>query len=73
MWIAIVLAGVLLLFAVFLLAPRRGNPADGPLPTDVETMLLLGESPAEDIASDPTHLPRAPAPDPDPGPTLDAS
>ena len=45
MWIGIVLAGVVLLLVAFAVLPRSPNPADGPLPKDVEMMLLLGEDP----------------------------
>lgn len=56
MWIAIIAALAVLTLLGLLLLPRPVNPADGPLPEDVETRILLGERP-EDIDSD-----SAPAP-----------
>ena len=66
MWIAVVVTlAALALLALFVI-PRGANAEDGPLPTDVETRLLLGERP-EDIdalsrpAVSPTQHPDGPA------------
>lgn len=44
MWIALIVGGGLLALALILLIPRVSRD-DRPLPTDVETQLLLGEDP----------------------------
>ena len=49
-WIAVFVAlAILAILGVLalLLVPRSGHAEDGPLPRDVETRLLLGESPGE--------------------------
>ncbi len=46
-WIAIVVIVAVFGILMLLLVPRSEDGDDGPLPRDVETRLLLGESPEE--------------------------
>jgi|GEM_PF-3921407 hypothetical protein len=48
MWIAVVVTLAALALLALFVVPRGANAEDGPLPTDVETRILLGERP-EDI------------------------
>jgi len=53
MWIALALLGVaIVVTALLLLLPRARNAADGPLPPEVETRILLGEDPDDTGAPD---------------------
>jgi hypothetical protein len=45
MWIALIVGGGLLVLALILVIPRRSGGDDAPLPTEIETQLLLGEDP----------------------------
>ncbi len=45
MWIALIVIGVGLIVTAVVLTPRGPGADDGPLPTDVETRILLGEDP----------------------------
>lgn len=59
MWIAVVASLVALVLLALFVVPRGANAEDGPLPTEVETRILLGERP-EDIESSsrpPLNLP----------------
>ena len=47
MWIAISVGVAVLALLAILVLPRSRNAADGPLPRDVESRILLGERPEE--------------------------
>ena len=62
MWIAAIVIAALLVLLALLLVPRGRNADDGPLPTDIETRLLLGERPDDiDRASRQLHPPEPPS------------
>ncbi len=61
MWIALIVIGVAMIVTALLLTPRGANRDDGPLPTDVETRILLGEDPDVPEAP-PEHPHTAPQP-----------
>ncbi len=53
MWIGLFIGLAVVGLLAILLVPRKRNAADGPLPTEVETLLLLGEDPDGVLATDP--------------------
>lgn len=54
MFVAVILGvGAVAAMLAIVLVPRSGRPDDGPLSSDLETRLLLGEHPERDAEPDP--------------------
>jgi hypothetical protein len=60
MWFGLIIGLAVVALLAILFVPRMRNGDDAPLPTEVETLLLLGEDPDEVALRDP----ESPSPSP---------